>query len=167
LPPTFFALLPSPTSTLPARPGVGPCPVGPTPSPSPFVVVFIGSIAVAVYPAGSIAGVTLPAGSVVSLVGSSCSWLDLPLTWPSRPDPSLPLLLCCGCGHSDRRRRARCRRPPWRGSSTTGREKKQEGPGPAGVLSVVLPHQPLTLQLITDGISHVVFAWRTSLFCGV
>jgi hypothetical protein len=61
------------------------------------------------------------------------SRLDPSLSWPSRPDPLLPLLFCRGRGHHDRRRRVRCRRPPWQGSSTSGRSKKQEG-RPAGAL---------------------------------
>ena len=35
----FFALLPLPASTPPARPVVVPCPAGPAPSPSPFIAI--------------------------------------------------------------------------------------------------------------------------------
>jgi hypothetical protein len=61
------------------------------------------------------------------------SRLDPSLSWPSRPYPPLPLLFCRGRGHHDRRRSVRCRRPPWQGSSTSERSKKQEG-RPAGAL---------------------------------
>jgi hypothetical protein len=78
------------------------------------------------------------ARSAIPLAGSPSSWLDSSLPWPSRPDPPIPLLLCSGRGHPDRRRRVRCRRPPWRGSLTPGRSKKQEG-RPAGALLLCRP----------------------------
>jgi hypothetical protein len=78
------------------------------------------------------------ARSTIPLVGSPSSWLDSSLPWPSRPDPPIPLLLCSGRGHPDRCRRVRCRRPPWRGSLTPGRSKKQEGQ-PAGALLLCRP----------------------------
>jgi hypothetical protein len=62
------------------------------------------------------------------LAGSPFSWLDPSLSWLSRPDPLILLLFYLGRDHPDRRRRVCCRRPPWRGSSTTGRGKKPEGP---------------------------------------
>jgi hypothetical protein len=73
-----------------------------------------------------------PFGWIVS------SRLDLSLPWPSRPDLSFPLLFCRGRGHHDRRRRVRCCRPPWRGSLTPRRSKKQEG-RPAGALLLCRP----------------------------
>jgi hypothetical protein len=45
------------------------------------------------------------ARSAIPLAGSPSSWLDSSLPWPSRPDPTIPLLLCSGRGHPDRRRR--------------------------------------------------------------
>jgi hypothetical protein len=56
--------------------------------------------------------VSFPARSTVPLAGSPSSWLDPSLSWPSWPDPPIPLLLCRGRDHLDRRRRVRCRRPP-------------------------------------------------------
>jgi hypothetical protein len=90
----------------------------------PFITVIVGSIAATAF----------SAGSAVPLAGLTSSWLDPSLSWPSRPDPSIPLIFYRGHDHPDRRRHVRCRRPLWRGSSTTEREKKQEGPRPAGVL---------------------------------
>jgi hypothetical protein len=109
-----------------ARSGAGPCPAGPT-LPATPVIAFAGSVAVAAFPVGS------------PLVRPS--WLDPPSLWPDRVFPAgsvaavafpigsvIPLLFCRGRGHYDRRRRVRCCRPPWRGSSTSGRSKKQGGP---------------------------------------
>jgi hypothetical protein len=64
--------------------------------------------------------------------------------WPSRPDPFLPLLFYRGRGHHDRRRCVRCCRPPWWGSSTFGRLKKQGWP--AGALLSCRPRRSLTLE---------------------
>jgi hypothetical protein len=50
----------------------------------------------------------------------------------------VPLLFCPGHGHHDRRRCVHCRRPPWRGTLTFGRSKKQEGQ-PAGALLLCRP----------------------------
>jgi hypothetical protein len=79
------------------------------------------------FPVGFTVVAAIPARSVVPLVGSPSSRLDPSLLWPSRPDPPLTLLFCHGRGHGhhERRRRVRCRWPPWRGSSTSGRSKKQ------------------------------------------
>jgi hypothetical protein len=64
---------------------------------------------IAVFLVGSVAVVAFPAGSVVT-----------PSILRER-------------NHHDRHRRVRCRRPPWRGSSTFGRSKNQEG-RPTGAL---------------------------------
>ena len=68
------------------------------------------------------------------------SRLDPPSLWLDRVSPSgsvtavafpagsdIPLPFCRGRGHLDQRSRVRCCRPPWRGSSTFGRSKKQGG----------------------------------------
>jgi hypothetical protein len=123
-----FKLLPSLASTSLARPGAGLCPVGPTLSASPFIAAIVGSVVVVAFSAGSTAAATFSARSVVPLARSPSLWLDPSLSWLSRSNPPIPLLLYCGRGHPDRRRCTRCRRPPWRGSSTTGCQKKQEGP---------------------------------------
>jgi hypothetical protein len=96
-------------------------------------------------PAGFTVVATFPARSAVSLAGSSSSWLDSSLSWPSLLDPSSPLLLCSECGHPDRHRRARYRWPHWRGSPTTGREK-QEGPHYCCSSFVASPRRSLTLE---------------------
>jgi hypothetical protein len=70
---------------------------------------------------------------------------DSSLSWPSRLYPPLPLLFCRERGHHDRHRRVRCRWPAWRGSSTSGRSKKQEG-RPAGALLLCRPRRSLTLE---------------------
>jgi hypothetical protein len=57
----------------------------------------------------------------------------------------VPLLFCRGCGLYDRRRRVRCCRPPWRGSSTSGRSKKQGGLT-CCCSFVMSPCRPLTLE---------------------
>jgi hypothetical protein len=92
------------------------------------------------FPTGFTVVAAIPARSIVPLVGSSSSRLDPSLSWPSRSDPPLPLLFCRGRrhGHHDRRRRVRCRWPPWRGSSTSGRSKKQEGRHVGALLCVAL-----------------------------
>jgi hypothetical protein len=79
------------------------------------------------------------------LAGSPSLWLDPSLPWPSQSNPSLPLLLCRGRGHPDRHRRVRCRRPPWRGSSTTGHGKKHEGPK-AAIVRFASSRRSLTLE---------------------
>lgn len=94
----------------------------------PFVASTAGSVAAGAFLARSTTASTFTARSVVPLVGSPSSWLNLSLPWPSRPDPLVPPLFCHGHDHPDRRRRVPCRRPPWLGSLTTGREKKQDGP---------------------------------------
>jgi hypothetical protein len=68
------------------------------------------------------------------------------LSWLSRPDPSIPPLFCRGRDHLDRRRRVRCRRPPWRGSSTTDRGTKQEGLEVVAALLLCRPRRSLTLE---------------------
>jgi hypothetical protein len=65
-------------------------------------------------PSGSVAAVAFPAGS------------------------DIPLLFCRGRGHLDQRSRVRYCRPPWRGSLTSGRSKKQEG-RPVGALLLCRP----------------------------
>jgi hypothetical protein len=57
----------------------------------------------------------------------------------------VPLLFCRGRRLYDRRRRVRCCRPPWRGSSTSGRSKKQGGPT-CCCSFVMSPCRPLTLE---------------------
>jgi hypothetical protein len=144
--PRPFELLPSPVPSTPlVRSGAGPCPAGPASPPTPFIV-FAGSIAAAGF---------VPVGSTLlrpfRLDPPSFGWivssrLYPSLPWPSRPDLPFPLLFCRGHGHYDRRRRVRCCRPPWRGSLTPGRSKKQEG-RPAGALFfVVSPCRSLTLK---------------------
>jgi hypothetical protein len=126
-----FKLLPAPASSSSlARSGAGPCPARRASPPTPFIA-FVGSVAAAAFPAGS------------TLLRPFR--LDLPSLWLDRVFPSgsvavvaFPaesdiLLFCRGRGHHDRRKRVRCRRPPWWGSLTPGRSKKQEGQ-PAGVL---------------------------------
>jgi hypothetical protein len=92
----------------------------------PFIA-FIGSVATAAFRARFTVVATFPARSAIPLARLPSSWLDPSLSWPSWPDPPLPLLFCGRCGHYDRCRRVRCHRPAWRGSSTSGRSKKQEG----------------------------------------
>jgi hypothetical protein len=65
------------------------------------------------------------------------------LSWLSRPDPPIPLLFCRRRDHPDRRRR--CRQPPWRGSLTTDRGTKPEGPEVAVALLLCCPRRSLTL----------------------
>jgi hypothetical protein len=111
------------------KPGTGPCSAGPAPPPTPlFAIAITGSVA------------------------ATASRLDLSSLWPDRhlpglirryrglprSDLSLPLLFCRRRGHPDQRRRMQCCRPPWRGSSTTGRLKKQED-RPAGALLLCRP----------------------------
>jgi hypothetical protein len=55
------------------------------------------------------------------------------------------LLFCRGHGLYDRRRRVRCCRPPWQGSSMSGRSKKQGGPT-CCCSFVMSPCRPLTLE---------------------
>ena len=88
------------------------------PAAHPFIA-FAGSVAAAAFPAGP------------TLLRPSR--LDPPSLWLDRAFPSgfvavvafpvgsdIPLLFCRGRGHDDRRRRVRCRRPPWRGSLRPG-----------------------------------------------
>jgi hypothetical protein len=93
------------------------------PSPFPFIA-FVGSVTAAVFPLGFTVVVTFPARSIVPLAGSPSSQLDPSLSWPSQSDLPLPLLFYRD--HHDRRRRVCCRWAPWRGSSMSGRSKKQE-----------------------------------------
>jgi hypothetical protein len=73
------------------------------------------------------------------LAGSPSSWLDSSLLWPSRPDPPIPLLLCSGHGHPDRRSRVRCRRPPWRGSLRLDDRRSKKVGLPVLLCCVALP----------------------------
>jgi hypothetical protein len=139
-----FKLLPAPA------PSSSPCQVRRRPLPGwnrpvalPFLA-FVGSVAAAAFPAGS------------TLLRPSR--LNPPSLWLDRVSPSrsvaavafpagsdIPLLFCRGRGHLDQRSRVRCCRPPWRGSLTSGRSKKQEG-RPAGALFAVSPCRSLTLE---------------------
>jgi hypothetical protein len=118
-------------------PTQAPTRLDPPPSPFPFIA-FVGSVVAAAFPAGFTAAATFPARSPVPLVGSPSSRLDPWLSWPSQLDPPSPLLFCRGRGHHDRCRHVRCHRPPWQGSSTFRRLKKQEG-RPAGALLLCRP----------------------------
>jgi hypothetical protein len=95
--------------------------------PFPFYVAFVGFVTAAALPGGFTVAVTFLARSAIPLAGSPSSRLDLSLSWPSRPDPPLPILFCRGRSHHDWRKHVRCRRPPWQGSSMFGQSKKQEG----------------------------------------
>lgn len=65
------------------------------------------------------------ARSAVPLAGSRLPSRSVAVVaFPAGSD--VPLLLCRGHGHHDRRRRVRCRRPPWQGSLMSLRSKKQE-----------------------------------------
>jgi hypothetical protein len=136
-----------PSSSL-TKSGAGPCPAGPTPPPTPLHRLrwirrcrgLPGRIHVAA---------TFPARSAVPLAGSRLpDWIrrcrGLP-DWIRRSPSILPLLFCRGRGHHDRRRCVRCCRPPWRGSLTPGRSKKQEA-RPAGALLLCRPRRSLTLE---------------------
>jgi hypothetical protein len=132
-----FELLPSPVLSTPlAGFGTGPCPAGPAPPPTPFIAV-VGSVAAAAFPAGS------------TLLRPSR--LDPPSLWPDRaflagsvtvvafPVRSVvPLLFCRERGLYDWSTSVRCCRPPWQGSLTSGRSKKQDG-RPVGALLLCRP----------------------------
>jgi hypothetical protein len=112
-----FSLLSSPTSTPPVKPSADPCPAGPVALP---FITFVGFVAATAFPAGFTVAATFPARSVVPLAGSLSSRLDTSLSWPSRPNPPLPLLFYRVHGYHDRRRRVRCHRPPWQGFLMSG-----------------------------------------------
>jgi hypothetical protein len=112
----------------------------------PSFVAFVGSIAAAAFPTGPTLLWPIPARSAIPLASSPSSWLDLLLSWISQLDLPIPLLFCHRRDHPDRRRRVRCRWPPRRGSSTTDRGTKQEGPKVAAALLLCHPRQSLTLE---------------------
>jgi hypothetical protein len=132
----LLTLLLSPASPIPCQVRRRPLPGWNRPVALPFLA-FVGSVAAAAFSAGS------------TLLRPSR--LDQPSLWLDRVSPSgsvaavafpagsdIPLLFCRGRGHLDQRSRVRCCRPPWRGSLTSGRSKKQEG-RPAGALLLCRP----------------------------
>jgi hypothetical protein len=100
---------------------------GPTQDPCshPFII-FVGFVDVAAFLSGSrLPGWIRRCRGLPGRITSSRR--DPSLSWPSRPDPPLPLLFC--------------RRPPWRGSLTFGQSNKQEG-RPAGAILLCRPTNP-------------------------
>jgi hypothetical protein len=135
-----------PASTSHARSSADPCPAGPA-LPRPSLLRRLRWFCrCRGLPDRTHVVAVIPARSAIPLASSPSSWLDPSLSWLSRPDPPIPLLFCRGRDHPDRCRRVHCRRPPWRGSSTTDRRTKQEGPEVAAALLLCRPRRSLTLE---------------------
>jgi hypothetical protein len=104
------------------------------PAAHPFIS-FVGSVAAAAFPVGFPVACDLP-DSICRPFGRIAS---------SRPDPAYPFYFAACADTMTGAKRVRCCRPPWRGSSTSGRSKKQEG-RPAGALLLCRPRRLLTLE---------------------
>lgn len=83
-------------SNPPTRSDAGPCPAGTALSPFPLLrrlrwIRHCRDLPDLIHRCCDVS-----ARSTISLAGSLSSWLDSSLSWPSRPDPLLPLLLYAG-----------------------------------------------------------------------
>jgi hypothetical protein len=137
---SYLKLLSLPASNSHARSGIGPCPAAPALPHASLPHRHRWFSCCRGLPDRIYVGAAIPARSAATPLARSLSlWLDPSLSWLSRPDPPIPLLFCREHDHPDRRRCVRCHRPPWRGSSTTDRRTKQEGPEVAAALLLCRP----------------------------